>query len=102
MNLLEDVFKRKVRVTEERERHFKEDHPEMSGQEEKIVNCLADPDQVRISRTDSSVELFYKLFNDTPVGKKYLCAVIKNRGDDLFLVTAYFTDKVKEGYKLYG
>ncbi|EQA38745.1 hypothetical protein LEP1GSC047_2371 [Leptospira inadai serovar Lyme str. 10] len=102
MNLVEDVFKRNIRITLERRRHFEEDHPEMFGQGEKIAECLSQPDQVRISKADSSVELFYKLFEATPVGRKYLCAVIKNHGDDLFLVTAYFTDKVKEGAVLYG
>ncbi|QOI41700.1 hypothetical protein Lepto782_05170 [Leptospira interrogans serovar Canicola] len=47
-------------------------------------------------------KLFYKYFADTLVGDKYLCVVIKNGIDDLFLVTAYFTDKVKEGKVLYG
>ncbi|WP_217699485.1 hypothetical protein, partial [Leptospira alexanderi] len=78
------------------------DHPEMSGQEERIVECLLSPEQVRQSRTDERVELFYKYFADTLVGDKYLCVVIKNGIDDLFLVTAYFTDKVKEGKVLYG
>nr|WP_244265140.1 hypothetical protein [Leptospira alexanderi] len=57
---------------------------------------------MRQSRTDERVELFYKYFADTLVGDKYLCVVIKNGIDDLFLVTAYFTDKVKEGKVLYG
>ncbi|UOG58840.1 hypothetical protein MAL03_20095 (plasmid) [Leptospira noguchii] len=48
------------------------------------------------------MELFYKYFYETLVGDKYLCVVIKNGNDDLFLITAYFTDKVKEGKVLYG
>lgn len=102
MNQLEDVFKRKIRFTEERRKHIEGDHPEMSGQEKRIVECLLSPEQVRQSRTDERVELFYKYFADTLVGDKYLCVVIKNGIDDLFLVTAYFTDKVKEGKVLYG
>ncbi|ONF90986.1 hypothetical protein BWD14_18810 [Leptospira santarosai] len=74
----------------------------MLGQEERIVECLSLPEEVRESRTDGSVELFYKYFNETLVGDKYLCVVIKNGQDDLFLVTAYFTDKKKEGKVLYG
>ncbi|EKO32476.1 hypothetical protein LEP1GSC161_0682 [Leptospira santarosai str. CBC1416] len=102
MKQLEDVFKRKIRFTEERRKHIEEDHPEMLGQEERIVECLSLPEQVRQSRTDGSVELFYKYFYQTLVGDKYLCVVIKNGQDDLFLVTAYFTDKKKEGKVLYG
>ncbi|QOI41698.1 hypothetical protein Lepto782_05160 [Leptospira interrogans serovar Canicola] len=58
MNQLEDVFKRKIRFTEERRKHIEGDHPEMSGQEKRIVECLLSPEQVRQSRTDERVELF--------------------------------------------
>ena len=33
----------------------------------------------------------------TPVIQKYLCVVVKVLFDDLFIITAYFTDTVKGG-----
>lgn len=38
---------------------------------------------------------------DTPVGAKYLCAVIKWEGEDKFLLTAYFTSKPRKGDELW-
>ena len=31
------------------------------------------------------------------VSGKYLCAVVKTRAEDAFVVTAYLTDRVKKG-----
>jgi hypothetical protein len=33
----------------------------------------------------------------TQVGGKWLCVVVKYLPDDAFVITAYFTDKVKAG-----
>jgi hypothetical protein len=33
----------------------------------------------------------------TQVGGKWLCVVVKYLPDDAFVITAYFTDKVKTG-----
>ena len=41
------------------------------------------------------VELFYKLYNRTPVTTKYMCVVVKRGLNDVFVVTAYFTNAVK-------
>ena len=49
------------------------------------------------SRTDQDVELFYRHYNTTPVTEKYLCIVVKILADDLFIITAYFTDTIKRG-----
>jgi hypothetical protein len=53
-------------------------HPEMTGQIEKIQDTLMDPDIVVRSRTDLDVQLFHKFYSMTPVTEKYLCAVVKN------------------------
>lgn len=53
------------------------------------------------SRTDSSVELYYRHYDTTPVTEKYLCVVIKVLKDDAFTITAYFTDSIKRGEVLW-
>jgi hypothetical protein len=35
------------------------------------------------------------------VGDKYLCVVVKEGAADAFIVTAYLTDKVKKGERLW-
>ncbi len=69
----------------------------MKGQVPKIVETLTDPDRVIRSKTDSQVELFFKQYLSTPVTTKFLCVVVKVLTDDSFIITAYFTDKVKKG-----
>jgi hypothetical protein len=85
-----------IRVTDERLAHA-EKRREMVGQRASIQLALAKPDVVTVSRRDTSVRLYQKLFADSPVGEKFLCAVIKSLPDDSFLLTAYFTVRLKTG-----
>jgi len=88
---------RPIRLTDERLAHLETDHPEMKGQAFRIAETLADPDRIVRSATDSTVELFYKLYLSTSVTTKFLCAVVKVLPDDNFIITSYFTDTVKKG-----
>jgi len=69
----------------------------MSGQINKIQETVSNPDKIVRSRTDPDVELFYRHYDATPVTEKYLCVVVKVLVDDIFIITAYFTDKIKKG-----
>jgi hypothetical protein len=73
-------------------------HPAMRGREHDVEQTLGDPDEVRESRADTAVFLFYRL--DRP--GRWICAVAR-RVDvtDGFLITAYPTDAVKEGRRLW-
>jgi len=97
MKWFKDVNNRQIRLTHERQEHFETEHPEMSRQIEKIRNTLLNPDRIVRSLTDLEVELFYRHYDTTPVTQKYLCVVVKVLFDDLFIITAYFTDTVKGG-----
>ena len=101
MTWFEDIYHRRIRLTDEREEHIETDHPEMSGQKGKVQDTLLDPDRVVRSRTDPDVELFYRHYATTPVSEKYLCVVVKVIWDDLFIITAYFTDTIKRGETLW-
>ncbi len=68
-------------------------HPTLAGKELDVVRTLKEPDQVRKSRVDESVYLFYR-----KIGKRYLCVVAKRIGAKAgFVVTAYVTENIKEG-----
>ena len=41
--------------------------------------------------------MFYRLYVNTPVTKKFLLAVVKILNEEGFIVTAFFTDRVKRG-----
>jgi len=65
--------------------------------EAEIERVLQSPAEVRVSRTDTTVKLFYEFYARTRVGAKWLCVVVKYSSDDAFVVTAYLTDELKVG-----
>jgi hypothetical protein len=72
-------------------------HPVMAGRESSVKATLANPDEVRQSRTDREVLLFYK----AEAARRWVCAVTKQADSDGFLVTAYPTDAMKEGIRIW-
>jgi hypothetical protein len=97
MRWFKDIHDRRIRLTDERQEHIETDHPEMSGQIDKIQETLLRPNMIVRSRTDPEVELFYRHYDITPVTEKYLCVVVKILVGDMFIITAYFTDTIKRG-----
>ncbi|MEK6762177.1 MAG: DUF4258 domain-containing protein [Nitrospirota bacterium] len=100
MKVIRDCFGRSVRLTDERLDHILQ-HQELAGMEEEINRVLQTPTEVRVSRSDESVELFYEYYAKTRVGGKWLCVVVKYPPDDAFVVTAYLTDQLKPGESLW-
>ena len=96
MNVIRACFGRLVRLTDERIAHILQ-HPELTGMEEEISRVLRAPAEVRVSRSDETVQLFYEYYARTRVGGKWLCVVVKYPPDDAFVVTAYLTDQLKPG-----
>ncbi len=99
-HFLHDHEGRKIRLTEERLEHI-QNHPEMRGRLADISRVLANPERVVESTSDHEARLYYRYFFDTAVGDKYLCAVVKIRPSDSFVLTAYFTDTIKGGPRLW-
>jgi len=73
-------------------------HQTMSGREAEVQDTLRDPDEIRRSRSDPDVCLFYR--RERP--GRWICAVAKRAGDGGFLITAYPTDAIKEGEWLWN
>jgi hypothetical protein len=72
-------------------------HPEMRKQRYRIKETLVDPDEVRQSIRAAEVLLFYKLYAETPVTQKFMLVVVEILNGEGFIVTAFFTDKIKKG-----
>ena len=102
MQILQYCFGKTVRLTEERLEHIRE-HPEMVGLESEISKVLASPEFVVESQTDTGVKLFYNFYAHTIVRGKWLCVVVKYsiQPSDAFVVTAYLTNKPKQGTTLW-
>ena len=91
-----DVFSRKVRITEERMEHVLR-RSEMKNQRKKIAETLRNPDTIVESKYDKTVLLYHKFYPKTPVTTKYLLVAVKILDKDAFVITAFFTDKIKKG-----
>jgi len=72
-------------------------HPSMSGLETEVKKALEKPEEIRQSKSDSAVYLFYK---EQKPGR-WVCAVVKKFNKKGFLITAYLTNNIKEGAKIW-
>jgi hypothetical protein len=72
-------------------------HPMMAGHETAVQETLKQPEEVRVSRSDASVYLFYR----TERPGRLVCAVAKQLNNEGFLITAYLTDAIKEGTRVW-
>jgi len=100
MITLRDFNNRAIRLTDERLAHILE-HSEMQGQEQRIAETLLTPDAVILSHHDSTVHLYHRLFEETPITRKYLVVAVKYLEQDAFVITAFFTDKEKKGARVW-
>ena len=85
-----------VRTTQDYWNLIQLKHPEVIGKLALIKNTLKMPDLITRSKVDKNVCLFYKKLNGY-----WLCIVTKNNVLDGFIITAYITDKIKEGEKIW-
>ena len=86
-------FNKKIRTTRSHwELITKIKHPEIEGKEAEVKECLRNPVEVRKSSEDSEVLLHYK-----KEGSYFLCVVVRHLNGEGFIITAYITDKIKEG-----
>ncbi len=56
-----------------------------------VKEVLESPDEIRQSKTDKEVFLYYKRFD------KLYCVVVRHEKREGFIITAYPADKIKEG-----
>jgi len=97
VEIFTDCQERSIRLTDERLGHLEKNHPEMAAQLLRIAETLEGPDVIVASRTDETVELFYRWYERTPVSEKAMCVVVKVASGNCFVITAYYTDTVKGG-----
>jgi len=69
----------------------------VAGHEKDVKSALEHPEKIRRSRADGDVYLFYK----TQRKGRWVCAVSKKTNGEGFLITAYPTDAIKAGEKIW-
>ena len=92
MKIVTSVAGVPIRLTPERVAHMVRRHPEMAGQEERVLETVATPDYVQLG--DAGTLVAIKHYPSTPLTEKD-CAVVYRElsGEDGFVVTAYFTSQ---------
>lgn len=87
----------RIRVSEERwQLIVTAKHPVIKSRERDVELALIDPDEVRKSRSDFRVHLYYRR-----IDSRWICVVVKNDNGTGFVITAYLTDRIKEGNLLW-
>lgn len=73
----------------------------MIEMESAIEETLRDPERVVQSLSDPEVHLYYRFYFRTVVGGKHLCVVVKMGEAGAFVLTAYLTNRIKKGDRLW-
>ena len=94
-----DAFGQTIELTAERWLHVLEAHQELQAHEPLILQTLQEPDAVARSVHDPYVRLYYKRYPQFWHGK-FLVVVVKLNHRH-FILTAYITDKIKGGARLW-
>ncbi|MEE8167960.1 MAG: hypothetical protein V3T58_03700 [Candidatus Hydrothermarchaeales archaeon] len=70
-------------------------HPIIKRYEKEVKETLREPDEIRKSRKDPKVQLYYRRYKN--LENRYVCVLIKQLNGEGFIVTAYLADKIKRG-----
>lgn len=65
----------------------------MAGMETEVQATLRQPEEIRRSRSDANVYLFYR----EQFIQRWFCAVARRLNGEGFLITTYPTDAIKAG-----
>lgn len=72
-------------------------HPNVAKHESDVKEALKNPDEIRRSKQDIKVHLYYK-----SIGEVSICVVADHvTGKEGYIITAYLTDRIKEGEQIY-
>ncbi len=89
MDIVKSVNNVSIRLTAERWFHIVENHDDISGYYDEVLNTVESPDYIIRGYRGAFIAL-------RKIKNKFLAAVYKETSaDDGFIITAYFTSKIK-------
>jgi hypothetical protein len=87
------ILGKKIRTTEEYWKLISElKHPLVKRYEGEVKETIQNPDEVRRSKRDYSVFLYYKKY-----GNWFICVLVRHLNNEGYIITAYVADKMKKG-----
>ena len=93
-------LKAEFELTEERERHIAERHPDLlPDHRQRLAEVLADPDQIRRSLRFGRARLFARCYTDLERGRHIVVVVVSETTPTQrhWIITGYITTKLVEG-----
>jgi len=91
---------RRIRLTEAQWLHMVFFHPEVEGEQDKVKKVLVEPEIV-VEGVTEDTRICYRFYSSTLVSSKYLAVVIKVLNGEGFIITSYFTERVRRGKVLW-
>ncbi len=89
-----------VRLSETQWRHILFFHPEVESEQMKIKEVVQKPEVV-LEGAAKDTRVCYRFYPSTPVTSKYLAVVIKVLDREVFIITSYFTERMRKGVILW-
>ena len=89
------ILGKTLELTSERKKHIFLYHPDLKPYFGLVKDVLLEPGEIRISKSDPKVLLFYKYF-DTILDGKYIMVGVKINGR-WFILTSYLTNNILSG-----
>ena len=100
--IFEDIYGRRIQLTDESWEHIIEKRPYMAAFREEMRETLREPDEIRRSLKDPERgRLYHKWYYGTIKGDKWVSVVVKVLPDEAFITTAYVTSKIRRGERLW-
>lgn len=92
-------LKGEAELTEEREHHITERHPDLLPRySQRVAEVLANPDEVRRSGRFGRAKLFSRWYTDAQKGKHVVVVVVSEFATERhWIITAYITRKLAGG-----
>lgn len=72
-------------------------HPSMHGRQQDVEEVPRAPDEIRLSRIDPDVYLFYRAAQPD----RWTCVVVKRTNGEGFVITTYPTNAIKVGERVW-
>jgi hypothetical protein len=81
-----------IRLTPEQLEHIERRHPEMVGEEDRILETVASADYIQ--EGDAETLIAVRHYDKTPLTRKYCCVIYRELNEeDGFILTGYFSSK---------
>lgn len=95
--IYKSILDRDIELTLERKKHILIFHPDLKPYFFELKKVFLEPNEIRVSKVDPVVLLFYKYFANIRTGK-YIVGVVKINSRS-FILTAYLSNNKLSGKK---